>query len=65
VIHQLGKWGQRWARSEMGPDDLDVALLMWDIHVDLAVTADLAALTKVWMGDVGFADAMRARLVTV
>lgn len=32
VILQLGEWGARWVRSRLGPEDLDVALLMWDMH---------------------------------
>jgi hypothetical protein len=32
VIERLGEWGQRWARSQVSPDDLDAGLLMWDIH---------------------------------
>jgi DNA-binding HxlR family transcriptional regulator len=114
LIQGLGEWGQRWARSQINPDDLDPGLLMWDIHrrlnverlpthrvvvlfdfrgvpkawralrcfwlilerssvdlclkdpgfeVDLVVDADLAALTKVWMGDVRLVDAMRYGLV--
>ena len=114
LIDGLGEWGQRWARSEVNPGDLDPGLLMWDIHrrvnverlpahrvvvlfdfrgvpkawqtmrtfwlilqhadvdlcikdpgyeVDLMVDADLAALTKVWLGDVRLADAMRSGLV--
>jgi len=114
LIDGLGEWGQRWARSQINPGDLDPGLLMWDIHrginverlppkrvvvlfdfrgvpkhwravryfwlilqrpdidlclkdpgyeVDLVVDADLAALTKVWMGDVRLADAMRSELV--
>ena len=31
--------------------------------IDLVVDADLAALTKVWMGDVRLGDAMRSGLV--
>ena len=116
VIEGLGEWGQRWARSQINPGDLDPGLLMWDIHrrlnverlpahrvvvlfdfrgvpkawrnlrsfwlilqrpdvdlcikdpgfeVDLVVDADLAALTKVWMGDMRFVDAMRAGLVSL
>jgi DNA-binding HxlR family transcriptional regulator len=38
VIWKLGEWGQRWANTEIGPDDLDPKLLMWDmrrrIHLD-------------------------------
>ena len=32
LIMMMGEWGARWARSQLGPDDLDVALLMWDMH---------------------------------
>jgi DNA-binding HxlR family transcriptional regulator len=32
VIEQLGEWGQRWARSQLGREDLDPGLLIWDIH---------------------------------
>ena len=116
VIDRLGEWGQRWARRQVRPEDLDAALLMWDIHrrinqrrlplrrvvvrfdfrglprfqvgrktfwlvlsrqetdvclrdpgfpVDLVVSADLEALTRVWMGDLSLAQAMRHGLVSV
>ena len=32
LIAMLGTWGQRWARSKFGPDDLDPTLLMWDFQ---------------------------------
>jgi hypothetical protein len=32
ILVQMGVWGQRWARSQLDPDDLDPSLLMWDIH---------------------------------
>jgi DNA-binding HxlR family transcriptional regulator len=32
VIELLGTWGQRWATANLEPEDLDPALLMWDIH---------------------------------
>ena len=32
IIHQLGEWGQRWYRTNFGPDELDVGLLMWDLR---------------------------------
>jgi DNA-binding HxlR family transcriptional regulator len=111
LIDRLGEWGQRWARAQIGRDDLDAGLLMWDIHrrvdvdalppervvvrldfrgapatmrcprtwwlllarsevdlclkdpgfpVDVVVTADLRTLTRVWMGDVPMAAAVRA-----
>jgi DNA-binding HxlR family transcriptional regulator len=114
VIDDLGGWGQRWARAQLGREDLDPGLLMWDIHrrvdvdrlpdrrvvvrfefrgvprtsrcpttwwlmlqrpevdlclkdpgfeVDLVVHADVAALTRVWMGDVRLADVMRQGLI--
>ena len=114
LIERLGEWGQRWARAQVGRDDLDPGLLMWDIHrrvhaealppervvvrfdfrgvpatmrgprtwwlvldrrdvdlclkdpgfpVDVVVSADLRTLTRVWMGDVRLAEAVRAGLV--
>ncbi|WP_425309041.1 helix-turn-helix domain-containing protein [Ammonicoccus fulvus] len=36
IIEAMGVWGQRWARSSYGPDDLDPSLLMWDISRMLA-----------------------------
>jgi DNA-binding HxlR family transcriptional regulator len=114
VIDRFGEWGQRWARSQLGREDLDPGLLMWDIHrrinverlperrvvvrfdfrgvpralrslttwwlillrpevdlclkdpgfdVDLVVDADVAALTRVWMGDVRLTDVMRQGLI--
>lgn len=32
IILAMGVWGQRWARSEYTPDDLDPGLLMWDVR---------------------------------
>lgn len=32
IIWQLGTWGHRWVRSDLGSDDLDPSLLIWDIH---------------------------------
>jgi DNA-binding HxlR family transcriptional regulator len=32
IITQLGVWGQRWANRDIGPDDLDPALLVWDMR---------------------------------
>ena len=37
VILGLGTWGQRWARSDYGPGDLDPGLLLWDVRRYLAV----------------------------
>jgi len=37
VIEHLGEWGQRWARQQVGPEDLDAGLLLWDIHRRLNV----------------------------
>jgi hypothetical protein len=28
----MGEWGARWVRSRLEPEDLDVTLLMWDMH---------------------------------
>jgi DNA-binding HxlR family transcriptional regulator len=32
IIEAMGVWGQRWARSSYTPDELDPALLMWDVR---------------------------------
>lgn len=32
VIETLAVWGMRWARGQMSDDELDVELLMWEIH---------------------------------
>jgi DNA-binding HxlR family transcriptional regulator len=32
VVEALAVWGMRWARDEMGRDDLDVSFLMFDIQ---------------------------------
>ena len=39
VIEALAVWGMRWAREEMGPDDLDVSFLMFDIQRRIDTTA--------------------------
>ena len=38
IIEAMGVWGQRWARSEYGPDELDPSLLMWDVRRMLGPT---------------------------
>lgn len=32
IIEAMGVWGQRWARSQYTPDELDPSLLMWDMR---------------------------------
>lgn len=32
IIEAMGVWGQRWARSRYTSDELDPALLMWDMR---------------------------------
>lgn len=32
VVELLGAWGHRWARTNLGNQDLDVGLLMWDMR---------------------------------
>jgi DNA-binding HxlR family transcriptional regulator len=32
LVEQLAVWGMRWARGQMSDEELDVELLMWDIH---------------------------------
>jgi DNA-binding HxlR family transcriptional regulator len=42
VVEALAVWGMRWAREEMGPEDLDVSFLMFDIQrrIDRAALPD-------------------------
>ena len=32
VVDGLGAWGQRWASNQFDPDNLDVGVLMWNVH---------------------------------
>jgi DNA-binding HxlR family transcriptional regulator len=32
VVHGLGTWGQRWATTQFDPENLDLGLLMWNMH---------------------------------
>lgn len=32
IVVALGEWGQRWVNSELRPSDLDLDLVMWDLH---------------------------------
>ena len=42
VVQLLGAWGDRWINHRIGPDDLDPALLKWDVRRRLD-TAELPA----------------------
>lgn len=37
IVLQLGTWGHRWVRSDLDGDDLDPALLVWDMHRNMNV----------------------------
>lgn len=32
LVHALGVWGQRWTRRELHEDEIDYALLLWDME---------------------------------
>ena len=32
ILDGFGRWGQRWARSTYGPDELDAEMLLWDMR---------------------------------
>jgi DNA-binding HxlR family transcriptional regulator len=38
IVEALGRWGLRWV-PELGDEDLDPHLLMWDLHRNVDVTA--------------------------
>jgi len=110
IIMELGNWGRRWMYPGVSRDDLDPALLMWDVQqrlrtealpeqrtvvqfgfrgmprrmrelgdwwlvierpdvelclkdpgheVDLYVSADLLAMTRVWMGEQSIRSALQ------
>jgi DNA-binding HxlR family transcriptional regulator len=116
VLERLGAWGQRWATGQFDPENLDLALLMWNVSrridlprlparrvvvhfefrafpprcrgfrtcwlilerkgtdlclkdpgfdVDLEVTADAAAMARVWTGAMTFAQAVRSGGLTL
>lgn len=35
VVEAVGMWGQRWVRSDLSLENLDVGLLMWDMRRNL------------------------------
>jgi DNA-binding HxlR family transcriptional regulator len=39
IVQHLGEWGQRWFRSKLGKDELDVTLLMWDMRRNVKADA--------------------------
>ena len=39
IVDALGLWGNRYARRELGPRDLDPAFLMWDVRRWMVVDA--------------------------
>jgi DNA-binding HxlR family transcriptional regulator len=113
IVELMGVWGQRWARSDYGPGDLDASLLMWDLRrtvaprefppgrwilqfrfsdgpprkrtfwlineednvdlclsdpgfdVDLTIASDVAAFTRVWLGDLSLDRAIAAGSIEV
>ena len=39
VVEHVAIWGQKWARGQMTDKELDVELLMWDIHRRIEIKA--------------------------
>ncbi|WP_435104620.1 winged helix-turn-helix transcriptional regulator [Arhodomonas sp. AD133] len=39
MVEMAGRWGQRWVRSHLLEEDLDVGLLMWDMRRRIQVHA--------------------------
>lgn len=37
LIEQMGVWGERWVRREIGPEDADPSLIMWDLRGHVAL----------------------------
>src|SRR5262249_6673975 len=38
-VERLGAWGQRWFRSTFGNNQLDLGLLLWDMHRNVSPDA--------------------------
>ena len=32
VVLELGEWGQKWVNVDIGPEDVEPSLLVWDMH---------------------------------
>lgn len=47
IIWQLGTWGHRWVRTDLGEEDLDPSMLVWDIHRTIDTTFFTEALTVI------------------
>lgn len=60
IVMALGEWGMRW-RTQLGEEDFDPHLLMWDVHRNLDLSAlpngrvvlafrfpDVPAITQAW-----------------
>ena len=57
LIEQVRFWGQRWVRGQMSDDELDVELMMWDVHRRILVTGAKALICSMedWFGLCSFA----------
>lgn len=53
LIEAMGTWGQRWVRSDYGPDELDPSVLMWDMRRMLQPQglADSRTVIEFWIKD--------------
>jgi DNA-binding HxlR family transcriptional regulator len=47
IVVRLGMWGDKWARSQLKPDDYDPSLLMWDVRRRIITTAFPAGKTVI------------------
>ena len=54
-----------WLLKEPGSDSLDLCLHHPGYDVDLEVRANLETLTRLWMGDLNSADALRSGALTL
>lgn len=70
---QLGRWGQRWTAPVqpriywlvMERPEVDLCIIEPGFDVDLFVDADLAALSRVWLGEVSMRRAIREGTVSL
>ena len=71
MVEALGSWGIRWI-GDLGIEDLDPQLLLWDMHrnVDLNAvppgrTVTLPHMIEIWRGDREWATALRSGVLNM
>lgn len=53
LVMEIAKWGMKWVTDKLSDDELDIELLMWDIHrnIDTAKLKQNRAVIKFFISD--------------